>query len=136
MNFRLKLPDPFVVFLDRSLGKQVIATALRTVGFQVEVHDDHFSTDAKDQEWLTEVGRKGWIVLTKDKRIKHRKVELAAVVAANATVFTLTAGSVQGSEMADIFVKAMPKIKAYVEAHTPPYIVGLSKSGLLSTIYP
>jgi uncharacterized protein with PIN domain len=80
----LKPPDSFVVFLDRSLGKQIIATALRTAGFQVEVHDDRFSADAKDQEWLTEVGRKGWVVLTKDKRIKYRKVELAAVVAANA----------------------------------------------------
>jgi len=132
----LKPPDPSVVFLDRSLGKQVIATVLRTAGFQVEVHDDHFSTDAKDQEWLTEAGRKGWIVLTKDKKIKYRMVELAAVAAADAKVFTLTAGSVQGSEMADIFVKAMPKIKAYVEANAPPYIVRISKAGLLSTVYP
>ena len=132
----MKLPDPFIVFLDRSLGKQVIATALRAAGFKVEVHDNRFSTDAKDHEWLTEVGREGWIVLTKDQKIKYRKVELAAVIAANAKVFTLTAGSIQGSEMADIFLKAMPKIKAYVEANTPPYIVRISKAGLLSTVYP
>jgi predicted nuclease of predicted toxin-antitoxin system len=132
----LKPPEPFVVFLDRSLGKQVIATALRTAGIQVEVHDDHFSADAKDPEWLTEAGRNGWVVLTKDKKIKYRIVEMAAVVAADARVFTLTAGSVQGSEMAEIFVRAMPKIKAYVEANAPPYIVRLSKAGLLSTVYP
>jgi predicted nuclease of predicted toxin-antitoxin system len=132
----LKPPDPFVVFLDRSLGKQVIATALRTAGFQVEVHDDHFSADAKDEQWLTEVGRKSWVVLTKDKKIKYRVVELTAVVAANAKVFTLTAGSVQGSEMAAIFIKAMPKIKTYVETNAPPYIVRISKAGLLSTVYP
>jgi predicted nuclease of predicted toxin-antitoxin system len=132
----LKPPDPFVVFLDRSLGKQVIATALRTAGFQVEFHDDHFSADAKDEQWLTEVGRKSWVVLTKDKKIKYRVVELAAVVAANAKVFTLTAGSVQGSEMAAIFIKAMPKIEAYVEANAPPFIVRISKAGLLSTVYP
>ncbi|HWY53983.1 MAG TPA: hypothetical protein VNZ03_05940 [Terriglobales bacterium] len=132
----MKPPDPFIVFLDRSLGKQVIATTLRIAGFQVEVHDDHFSPDAKDELWLTEVGRKGWIVLTKDKKIKYRMVELAAVVAANAKVFTLTAGSVQGSEMATIFVKAISKIKAYVEANTPPYIVRISKAGFLSTVYP
>ena len=132
----MKPPDPFVVFLDRSLGKHVIATALRTVGFQVEVHDDHFTADAKDEQWLTEVGRKGWVVLTKDKKIKYRVVELRAVVATNAKVFTLTAGSVQGSEMADIFIKAIPKIKAYVESNAPPFIVRISKVGLLSTVYP
>jgi len=38
--------------------------------------------------------------------------------------------------MADIFVRAMPKIKAYVEASSPPYIVSISKTGLLSTVYP
>jgi predicted nuclease of predicted toxin-antitoxin system len=136
VNLSLKPPDPFVIFLDRSLGKQVIATTLRSSGFQVEVHDDHFSTDAKDQEWLTDVGREGWVVLTKDKKIKYRKVELAAVIAAHAKVFTLSAGSLQGSEMADIFIKAIPKIKAYVEANIPPYIVRISKAGLLSTVYP
>ena len=120
----MKPPDPFVLFIDRSLGKQIIATALRSAGFQVEVHDNHFSPDAKDQEWLTEVGRKGWIVLTKDKKIKHR------------ALFTLAAGGVQGSEMAQIFVKAMPKIRSYVDANVPPYIIRVTRSAHLARIYP
>lgn len=136
MNLSLKQPDPFVVFLDRSLGKQIIAASLRGAGLQVEVHDDHFSPDARDEEWLAEVGRKGWVFLTKDKRIKYRALELAAAVAARAKVFTLTAGSVQGGEMADIFLKAMPRIKNYVAENNPPYIVKVSKAGLLSKVYP
>jgi hypothetical protein len=31
----------------------------------VEIHDDHFPSDAKDEVWLAEVGIRGWIVLTK-----------------------------------------------------------------------
>jgi len=38
--------------------------------------------------------------------------------------------------MATIFVKAIPKTKAYVEANSPPYIVRISKAGFLSTVYP
>ena len=34
----------------------------------VEIHDDHFAPDAKDEEWLTVVGRKEWIVITRDER--------------------------------------------------------------------
>lgn len=132
----MKPPDPLVLFIDRSLGKQIVATALRTAGYEVEVHDDHFSPDAKDQEWLTQVGRKGWVVLTKDKKIKYRALELAAVLAVKARVFTLSAGSVQGPEMAQVFVKAMPKIADYVKANLPPYIVRVTKSGQLVTIYP
>ena len=131
----MKPPDPFILFLDRSLGKQVVAEALRKAGYQVEIHDDHFATDAKDEEWLTKVGESGWIILTKDRRIKHRSFELAAIRVAKARVFTLTSGSLQGQEMAAIFVAAMPKIMEYAHSSRPPYIVGLSKSGRLSIVY-
>jgi len=136
VNFSLKQPDPFVVLVDRSLGKQIIAASLRDAGFQVEVHDDHFSPDARDEEWLADVGSKGWVILTKDKRIKYRALELAAAVAARAKVFSLTAGSVQGRDMADIFLKAMPRIKRYVAENNPPYIVRVSKGGMLSRVFP
>jgi uncharacterized protein with PIN domain len=58
-----------VFFLDRSLGKKIIAEALRTAGADVRIHDDIFIQDAQDVEWLPEVGQKGWIVLTKDSHI-------------------------------------------------------------------
>jgi hypothetical protein len=59
---------PVTFFLDRSLGKEIVAQALRAAGADVEIHDDHFPPDAKDEDWLTEVGSLGWIVLTKDRR--------------------------------------------------------------------
>ena len=45
------------------------------VGESVEIHDDHFAPDAKDEVWLVEVGKRGWIVLTKDDRIRYRVTE-------------------------------------------------------------
>ena len=75
-------------------------------------------------------------MLTKDKKIRYRASELAAVSATNARVFTLTAGSIQAQEMSDIFIRAMPRIQAFAAANKPPYIVTVSKSGLLSKVYP
>jgi hypothetical protein len=49
---------PLIVFLDRSLGKHIVAEALRQAGAAVEVHDDHFLQDARDEEWLREVGQR------------------------------------------------------------------------------
>lgn len=43
--------------------------ALRAQGETVEAHDSHFAQDASDVEWLGVVGRKGWVVLSKDDRI-------------------------------------------------------------------
>ena len=51
--------EPLVFFLDRSLGKEIIATALRAAGADVRIHDDLFAQDARDQDWLPEVGTKG-----------------------------------------------------------------------------
>lgn len=64
-------PEPLTYFLDRSLGRFKLATALRQAGLRVEVHDDYFQQDATDEEWLAGVGQRGWIVLTKDEKIRY-----------------------------------------------------------------
>lgn len=86
--------------------------------------------------WLPDVSRRGWIVFTKDKRIRYRASERAAVSTTKARVFTLTAGSIQAQEMAALFILAMPKVRAFVAGNSPPYIVTISRSGVLTKVYP
>ena len=116
----MKRRDVVIFFIDRSIGKHTIASALRAAGAKVEVHDDHFPPDAKDQDWLFEVGRKAWIVLTKDKRFQNRILELKAIARSRARVFKLTAGTLQGPEMAVIFVKAMRKMERTALSNSGP----------------
>jgi hypothetical protein len=52
VNSPSKRPDP-VFFLDRSLGKNRVATALRQAGATVHIHDDHFPPDAKPTLFMT-----------------------------------------------------------------------------------
>jgi hypothetical protein len=85
-----KPPEPLVFFIDRSLGRKIVAQALREIGETVEIHDDHFAPDAKDAEWLLEVGKRGWIVLTKDDRIRYRVTERTAIESATVRAFVLT----------------------------------------------
>ena len=75
-------PEPLVFFVDRSLGRKIIPEALRHAGEEVRIHDEHFPQNAKDEVWLTEVGQRGWIVLTKDTHIRYRATESAALLAA------------------------------------------------------
>ncbi len=74
-------PPPPPLFVDRSLGRIIIATALRAQGVEIHTHDALFPENARDEEWLAEVGRRGWAVITKDARIRYRQTELAALVA-------------------------------------------------------
>ena len=57
------LEEP-VYFVDRSLGKRVIAERLRDEGIKVEVHDDHLAQDAPDEEWVRLAADRGWVART------------------------------------------------------------------------
>ena len=134
MSSGSKLPEPSVFFIDRSLGKKIVAQALRDIGETVEIHDDHFAPDAKDEDWLVEVGKRGWIVLTKDDRIRYRATERTALASARVRAFVLTSSQLQGTEMAAAFVKALPRIKRLIANHTPPFIARISRSGNVSIL--
>jgi len=95
----------------------------------VEIHDDHFRRDESDRVWLKEAGRRGWVVLTKDQRLRYRPLELAALRASNARVFVLTAGNLRGQEIAAVFRDALPAIAKVLNRRTGPFIARLSKSG-------
>jgi len=79
----------------------------------VIAHDDLFSQDTDDEVWLEEAGRRRWIVLTKDERIRRKPGEQRAIVQFGARCFVLhpTKG-MRAEEMADVLVEALPRILA------------------------
>jgi PIN like domain len=107
---------------------------LREAGEKVEIHDDHFRPDAKDEVWLTEVGSRGWIVLTKDDRIRYRITERTALLSAKVTAFVLTSAQLQGREMADAFVKAILPIKRLIGKQRAPFLARVSRTGKVSLL--
>lgn len=107
---------------------------LRQEGVEVHVHDDLFAPGTTDEEWLSEVGRRRWIVLTKDRRIRYRTPERLAVQRARVAMFVLTAGDCQGKEMAVIFAKALPKITRFLSRNPPPFIATVARSGSISML--
>jgi uncharacterized protein with PIN domain len=68
-------------FLDRSLGK-ISARRLREAGHVVHLIAEYYPRDAQevgDAEWIAEGCRRGWILITKDRRIRYRTEELEAL---------------------------------------------------------
>jgi hypothetical protein len=68
----------FVYFTDRDLGKR-FPEILAAAGLNVERHGDHFAPDTPDEVWLEKVGKRGWIALTHDRRIRYKPNERNAV---------------------------------------------------------
>lgn len=98
------------------------------------MHDDYFPQDAEDELWLTEVGLRGWIVLTKDKWIRRRQLERDALLAANLMVFCFMSGSTPFEEMTKIVIDALPEIRRIVESNPPPYIAGIYRDASIRLI--
>lgn len=112
----------------------MVAEVLRRGGCNVEIHDQHFAVNARDAEWLPEVGRRGWVVLTKDRNIRSRQNELIALLAANVAAFVLTAGDLAGQDMADAYLRALPKMKRMLLGQPRPFIARVSQGGAVTLL--
>jgi PIN like domain len=111
-------PERLVFFTDEDLGRQVVPQALRNAGEQVIAFRERFAGGTKDPVWLPEVGRNGWVLLTKDSRIRYRRNELQALLS-----------NLPGLEMAEIFVKALPAIKKMCLRQPAPFIAHVWRGG-------
>lgn len=107
-----------------------LAAALRSVGAEVIRHKDLFGPETPDTEWLERAGRQGWIALTRDKRIRYREHEWAAVVSFDVRLFTLKArGPLTGAEMAESVVEALPTLRQFLKKHKPPFVAKITRNG-------
>ncbi len=127
-----RLPEPWTFFIDRSVGGRIVAEALLTAGETVEIHDDHFAKDAPDVEWLAAVGAKGWIVLSKDDRIRLNEMERHALQSAGVAAFFLGRSDLTGPQMAAIVVGALQTMRRALRRFDVPFIARISSSGEVS----
>jgi predicted nuclease of predicted toxin-antitoxin system len=95
----------------------------------VEVHDDHFPMDATDEEWLAEVGRRGWLCLTKDVRIGLSTLQRLWVAKHGVKLFVFRSGNMTGSEMGEALAKALPRVGRVAERNAAPLIAKVYASG-------
>lgn len=107
----------------------MVKNALLEAGAQDEHLDDHFSQDAKDQEWLHVVGNRGWVVLTKDEAIGTNALESRAIALAGARVFILVSGNLSRQQMAALFVGVLPKLEKFNQGNQAPFIAKIYRDG-------
>ena len=109
-----------VFFTDRDLGKQ-FPQILRDGGLTVERHIDHFADTTPDEDWLEEVGRRDWIALTHNRRIRYQPNELNAVMRHGVALLVIV-GHAPYADLARSFVNTLPRIEEFLNGHTPPFI--------------
>lgn len=98
-------------FLDRSLGR-ITAARLREAGYVVHLIADHYPDDAievPDEQWIAAGCANGWVLLTKDKRIRYRAKELEALQEGH--LFCLASGNLDIDGMTQAFLDVLPRIE-------------------------
>ena len=100
----------------------------------MEVLDDYFEPNTNDEEWLKFVGKKGWILFTKDKKIRYRAAVVEIIKKGKIRMFILSRGNLSCHEMSQIIINALPAIKKFIFKHPPPFIVSITRSGNLLPI--
>lgn len=124
-----RLLEQIVLYLDRNLGKHIIANTLRYSNVEVEIHDDHLPINAPDEHWIELVGRRNWIAITKDKNIRYRTAEIEAIKKYNARVIVIRAKNATGSDIAELILKSMKRITQFAKKTKAPFIAEIDRSG-------
>jgi predicted nuclease of predicted toxin-antitoxin system len=129
-------PDPVgpTLFIDRDAWSHHLDRALRAAGVTFVAHRDHFDDDTPDPDWLTQVGQRGWIVLTRDQRIRNRPNELRAARNARLHVFALTSGNLPAAEAARLVLAAWPAIQRAVADTEPPSFWSITRGGAVKAL--
>lgn len=124
-------PPEGVFYVDRNLGRIAVPSALRDAGFTVEIHDYHLPPDAPDEAWIALCGQRHWIAITKDKRIRHRTHEIAAIKLHKAKVIVLRAKDVTGQQQGEILAQHGRRILAFAAVTKAPFVAGIDRSGTI-----
>lgn len=124
-----------ILFFDRNIGKRLPQALLHLrPPCGVEFHlgqKQAFAADAPDDEWLSVVGARGWVVVTHDAKFHRVPIELAAIRQHRIGVFYLAGAELPTWERARIFFRAFDRIAQMVATTTPPFIFRVDSHGRL-----
>lgn len=120
-----------VYFTDRDLGKR-FGEILQSGGLTVEGHADHFDPETSDEVWLAEIGRRGWIALTHDRRTRYKPNERDAVMRHRVGLLVIV-GAAPFPDLARAFMMTLPRIEDFLVRHNPPFIAKVYRHSLAET---
>jgi hypothetical protein len=121
-------------FLDHQIGRYVVADALRGTGAQVEVHLDHFPADEPDTDWIHEIGKRGWVLITKDQKIHRNPLERAAYEVAKLRGFIVTGKDMSGKELAELLMRCLPGMVRRAAGRSGPLLFTISRGGVFTKL--
>ncbi len=93
-----------------------LAEALHQRGRLVYMHNQVFPDRTPDHVWIPYVADRGWIILTRDRRLRSRHLEWMALLRAKARVLWFKGDRASNIEIMEGFLQALHAAGMYFEA--------------------
>ncbi|MBN8508461.1 MAG: hypothetical protein J0L57_07610 [Burkholderiales bacterium] len=130
----MPLPERRTLFIDRCAWSGVLGQALQEAAIPFVPHSPLFPAACDDEVWLEGVAGKGWLVVTRDQRIRYKVNEQAAAVRAGLHLFVFTQGGLKAAQTAQILVSAYPQMLRLAGKDPAPAFYSLHIDGSVSRL--
>lgn len=138
MSGRQPSGDPLLIVLDENIAGPDLLAALTpvalAVGARVDLHTVHDPRGTKDPVWMPIAAEQRWAVISCDVNIKRRPAEKAILLNAGVCMYILR-GALNGDQMRDALVKALPTICRRHRQLAPPVICHISRDGGVTVMH-
>lgn len=121
-------------FFDNNLSPQLVA-GLRAFGEDVQHLRDAFPEDTKDLVWIPKVAESGWILVTRDRRIRTRPLEADALMRTGLSAFFF----VQKRDpdlwgWVELLVRRWREMKELAERERKPFLLAIPERGAIARL--
>lgn len=115
-------------FIDNNLSTQ-LADGMKAFGEDV-VHLREFFDQAEDDPvWLEHIGREGWILVTRDERVRYNPSESDAIKQHNVGAFFLGGKNRSRCDLIQQLVRNWPEMKRTAARERRPFAFRIRPSG-------
>jgi hypothetical protein len=127
-------PNDPIFYIDESIASKILIKALRDKGQIIHCVGEVIPKGGSDEAWLKMCGEKRWIALTRDKKLRYRKLEKDSLVEFEVGAFNFSGGQATGQQTADRIVSLLPIIKQHILDSPRPFIFTFGLTGPISKV--
>jgi hypothetical protein len=122
-------PEQAEFYLDESIYSRVLIERIRGLGATVHHPGESLPFGSPDEAWLAECGARGWIVLSRDKAVRRRPLEMESLRTARVAAFICTAGQATARQTADTVERILGKLVNISRSQARPFVYTFGLSG-------
>lgn len=124
-----------MIFIDRSIPRGVAEQLRHICDDTVIFLDERFPPDTPDREWLAVAGREGWLVISRDKRIRRRPGEREAILENGVGCFILGwRKNLTRAAYLDVLAGSLDEMQALFAETPRPFIYVVNAAGTMRRV--